>query len=191
MVDLSKASEAKEFFKAVIDKLSGSNITGVYTSECGIGIYSGGRSYICDEAVYIGFENALYLIIEYYFIDGLYAELRPLDDKEKNYVENALPSDLFNRSDKLFDDVNETSKLEYGELSSVELANVIGDYSKWIDGNIEYIKPSEETFSEITFKMSNGKSFTLSPSEAEQDGYINLWSNEAEIRISWEKEDVM
>ena len=109
------------------------------------------------------------------------------NEDEKKYVEN----DLFNRSDKLLDDVAETSLLEYGELSTVELANVIGDYSKWIDGNIEYIKPSEETFSEITFKMSNGKSFTLSPSDAEQDGYINLWSNEAEIRISWEKEDVM
>ena len=187
MVDLSKASEAKEFFKTVIDKLSGSNITGVYTNKCGIWRYCGGRVYISDEPVYICFDNGLYLIIEYYFIDGFYAELRPLHEDEKKYVEN----DLFNRSDKLLDDVAETSLLEYGELSTVELANVIGDYSKWIDGNIEYIKPSEETFSEITFKMSNGKSFTLSPSDAEQDGYINLWSNEAEIRISWEKEDVM
>ena len=56
---------------------------------------------------------------------------------------------------------------------------MVAEYEKWIDGGINFVKPTNETFDEIKIEMNNGKSFVICPAPASDDGYIQVWSEDS------------
>ena len=116
-----------------------------------------------------------------------------MTDEEKTYLENRPIKDFFNCSVDIHGWVNndngksvggdvestEIIALEYDSISSIELRSVTKEYLKWIDGDIDYVSPSNETFDQIKFVMSNGNTFVVCADDADADGYVMVWSTEA------------
>jgi predicted nucleotidyltransferase len=50
---------------------------------------------------------------------------------------------------------------------------------KWIDGDIDYVILTEDTFDEIKFTMTNDNTFIIRADEACVDGYVMAWSTDA------------
>ena len=192
MIELSNASEAKLYFEKIIKEMNGIKISSVFSLCPSFNNNIGYRRYREDTPVYIIFENGKCLIIEYRFIDSLCVELRSLNEEENELFEKALIKDFFNCTVDLHRYNNgenseatyikyatATISLEYDTLSSVELCPVTKDYEKWINGNIDYVAPTPQTFDEIKFKMSNGNTFILCADNAIFDGYVSVWSLDA------------
>ena len=192
MVEFSKASEAKKFFDDLLIKVDGMQIKSICSFCPSFNSHAGYRIYSDCSPIYIEFENGQYLIIEYPFIDSLRVEFRMLDAKEIADNQDPAIKDYFNCSVDIYNsrygevgDINRTEviSLEYDALERVEIFPVKNKYYKWINKNIEHVMPTNETFREIKFIMTNGNSFSICGDSAWADGYILAWSTDAKESI--------
>ena len=193
VIKLSKMSEAKTFFEDLIKNVAGAKIKSISSSNPFFNSHRGYRKYEDKDSVYIVFENGQCLIIDYLFVDSLCVNFHPLTDEEKTDLENRSIKDFFNCSvdihgwvkndngESVVGDVERTEiiALEYDSISSIELRSVTKEYLKWIDDDIDYVSPSNETFDQIKFVMSNGNTFVVCADDADADGYVVVWSTEA------------
>ena len=184
MTDFSKKSEAKKYFDSILENLQQLKITAISTiCPMSWNHHRGYRTYSTDTELYILFENEYCLVIRYRFIDALNVEFRKLTSLEKNHYK-IQKKDCFNtindicdfRTGKVYQ--KENCNLEYGSITGVSFRSVTKVYSKWIDGDIDFVSPTAETYDEIKFTMSNGKSFVICPDSAEADGYTLFWSED-------------
>ena len=172
MTDFSKKSEAKKYFDSILESLQQSEVTAICTlSPMSWNHHRGYRTYSTDTEIYILFKNEYCLVITYRFIDALNIEFRKLTALEENHYK-LRERDCFNTS-KVYQ--TENCNLEYGSIVDVLFRSVTKEYSKWIDNDVDFVSPTEETFDEIKFTMSNGKSFVICPDSAEADGYTLFW----------------
>ncbi len=185
MTDFSKKSEAMKYFDSILENLKQLKITAISTfCPMSWNHQSGYRIYSTDTNVYILFENESCLVIAYPFIDALDVEFRKITSLEKNHYK-LQEKDCFNTIDDISDLYTgkvyqmENCNLEYGSITSVSFRPVTKKYSKWIDGDTAFVSPTAETYDEIKFSMSNGKSFVICPDDAEADGYTLFWSEDA------------
>ena len=180
MLELSKRSEAEVFFKDVVNKTKSIKIKSV-SSHCNI--YHSRtkyRVYQSDTPIYILFDDGHCLLIDYRFIDALGVDFKMITKKEIDELELAR-NDLFN-----YDYSNDdSSSLEYGSVMTIEIRTKNEKYSKWIGGDVELVSPNYETFDEIKFIMNNGNTFFISPADAEDDGYVMVWSTDAKEYTKW------
>ena len=197
MIELSKASEARLYFDAIIKEMQGIKIIAVFSSCPSFSHLAKFRRYLDDAPIYILFEDGRCLIIDYRFVDALCVERRTLNEKEKAVLEELPIKDYFNCSVDIHGwvanaegtpvvgdtDRTETISLKYADLTTVEFRRVTEEYSKWIDGDLDYAKPTEETFDEMKFIMSNGNTFTICADDAMSDGYVRAWSVNAQEAI--------
>ena len=79
-----------------------------------------------------------------------------------------------------------SERFNVGSIEKVTLRSVIGEYTTWVDNDFDFFEATEETFDEIEFTMSNGKSFIICADEAESDGYV-LIRSESTIETLIEK----
>lgn len=97
--------------------------------------------------------------------------------------------DCFNTSNDMYDFRSnriyetQTCNLEYDSIENVSLRSVTDDYSKWSGDSLDFVSPTEETFDEIKFVMSNGKSFVICADDAEVDGYVKFWSEDTKEEV--------
>ena len=193
MVELSKASPAKNYFDDIVKQVSGVKIRSISSLSPSYHSHLGYRKYSDRNPVYIVFENGQCLIIDYLYVDALRVDFHPLTDKEKIDLENRFIKDCFNCSLDIHGWVkNDNGKhalgdivrteiivLEYDSISAIELRPVTKEYLKWIDGDIGYVSPSDETFDQIKFILSNGNTFVVCADDADANGYVMVWSTEA------------
>ena len=192
MTELSKASEAKKFFDDLIIKMYGIKIKRICSFCPSFNSHAGYRIYSDCSPIFIEFENEQYLIIEYPFIDSLRVEFQSMDAKEISDNQDQMIKDYFNCTVDIYNSRNgevgdisrtEIISFEYDAVSAIDLRPVKGEYSKWIDGDIDYVPPSEETFDEIKFTMRNGNTFVICADDAYVDGYVMAWSTDAKESI--------
>ena len=152
--------------------------------------HRGYRTYSTDTEVYILLENEFCLVIDYRFIDALDIQFRKLTSLEEDAYCKLREKDFFNtvndihdfRTNKIYR--TETCNLEYSSIVDVSLRSVTNDYSKWLEDGIDFVAPTDETFDEIKFTMSNGKSFIICADDAEVDGYTLFWSENTDEAIT-------
>ncbi len=192
VLEFQKASDAKAYFDNVIREMSGIKIKYIFSNCASFNHYAGYRVYSDCSPITIVFENEQCLILDYPFIDALRMELRPISAEELARLQDPLTEDYFNCSVDIYNsaggvigDIYETAiiSLEYDTLVDVELRPVNKEYEKWIGRRIDYVLPTEETFSAITFIMGNGNTFTICAESATCDGYISAWSADAKETI--------
>ncbi len=180
MTDFSKKSETKEYFNSIMDDLKQSKVKSIF-SFCSLSWCNRGcRIYDTDESIYILLQNDYCLVVDYPFIDALDVQFRKLTETEYDEYSQMHEKDFFHTVNKIEDCRTETCNLEYGSIIDVSLRAVTDDYDKWVNDDIEFVSPTEETFDEIRFIMSNGKSFVICPDEAIADGYALLWSEDTD-----------
>jgi len=185
MTDFSKKSEMIKYFDSIMGDLTLSKIKAVFSiAPLSWNSNKGYRIYSTDSEIFILFENEFCLIINYFFIDDLNIQFRKLTSLEKDEYNKLRTKDFFNtendihdyRTDTVYQ--TETCNLEYGNIAEVSLRSVTEDYSKWLGNDIDFVSPTDETFDEIKFTMSNGKSFIVCPDDAIADGYALFWSDD-------------
>ncbi len=196
MTDFSKKSQTVKYFDSIMDELRASKVKAIFSLSAPFwNQHRGFRSYSTDTEVYVMLENGLCLIITYYFVDALDIEFRRLTAEEETEYGKMLIKDFFNSVDDIYDFYAnkikrvETCALGYDYISSISLRSVTDKYNKWIDNDVDYVSPTEETFDEIKFIMSNGKSFVICADDAEVDGYALVWSEDTEETITEISED--
>ena len=187
---LSKKSKATEHFNSIIDLQQHSKIKAIFAlASPSWNHHRGFRTYSTDEEIYVLFENDWCLIINYRFIDFLNVEFRKMTKAEINNYEELLMKDCFNTSNDMYDFRSnriyetQTCNLEYDSIKNVSLRSVTDDYSKWSGGSLDFVSPTEETFDEIKFVMSNGKSFVICADDAYVDGYAMFWSEDTKEEV--------
>lgn len=183
---LSKKSEATAYFDSILSELQKIRIKAVFTLASPFWSNKRGhRSYMDDTEIYVQLENDFCLVISYRFIDFLEVEYRKLTESEFYKYQELMIKDCFNtvndiqnsRTGKIYE--TQICELEYGRIEEISLRSVTRDYLKWIDGDLDFVEPTEETFDEIKFTMSNGKSFVICADEAVTDGYVMFWSEDS------------
>ncbi len=185
MIDFSKKSETIAYFNSIISELKESKIKTIFSlSDPHWSSHKGYPIYNSETEFYILLENGKCLVIDYLFIDLLNVQFRKLTKQEMDEYETLLTKDCFNRISNLYDYNYKIKRVdsctfEYGCITSINLRSVTKKYNKWINGQIDYVLPTEETFSVIDFTMSNGNSFAICADDAEVDGYVLLWSEDA------------
>ena len=198
LMELSKASEAKAYFNDLIENRRGIRIKFIFSANPFFSNSDGVRIYNDDTEVYVVFEDDQCLIVDYRFIDGLRVDFRLMNEEEKKLFNQQLIQDYFNSSIDIHAwvknedgemvvggvDRTETIALDYDILVAIELRAVKEEYSKWIDGSLDFVSPTEETFDQIKFIMSNGNTFTICAANAEEDGYVLTWSEDAKQKTS-------
>ena len=194
---MSKASEAKRFLEEIIKKMRNIKIKTVFSAGPFFSSNKGYRRYEDDTPIYIVFENDECLIIDYRFIDALYMDFRSLNSEENALLEKTMIKDFFNCTVDIHRwakndngesvagavDHTEIISLEYDAISNIDLRPVREEYEKWIDGDIDYVTPTKDTFDEIKFTMSNGNTFIICADDAYVDGYVMAWSTDAKESI--------
>ena len=187
MTDFSKKSETIKYFNSIMQDLQQSKIKAIFSiAPMSWNHHRGYRTYSTDTEVYILLENEFCLVIDYRFIDALDIQFRKLTSLEEDAYCKLREKDFFNtvndihdfRTNKIYR--TETCNLEYSSIADVSLRSVTNDYSKWLEDGIDFVAPTDETFDEIKFTMSNGKSFIICADDAEVDGYVMVWSTDAE-----------
>ncbi len=180
-------SKAKEYLEKIIASVKGNKIQSIFSfSSPSWNRNNGYRTYMADDDIYILFENEMCLIISYLFIDALAMDFRKMTEQEKTDYEILLIKDYFNGAQDITDfktntiKSTESVKLDYSNIDSIFIRSVTDEYSKWIENDIDFVKPNAETFDQITFIMSNGNSFTVCADDAEADGYVRVWSESAD-----------
>ena len=190
-MDFSKKSQTVKYFDSIMDDLRQSKIKAIFSmSSMSWNHHSGYRTYDTDTEIYILLENEYCLVIDYLFIDALDVQFRKMTSLEEDEYCKLREKDFFNtvndihdfRTNKVYR--TETCNLEYGNIVDVSLRAVTKDYSKWLEYGIDFVQPTDETFDEITFTMSNGKCFVICAANAEIDGYALLWSEDTDETIT-------
>lgn len=201
MTDFSKKSETKKYFDSILNDLKQSKIKSIFSlSSPHFGHSRKTRTYSTDTEIYVLLENNYCLIIDYRFIDELEVQFRELTSEEKEQYctrceQGSIDEDFFNtvtNSAHLpFVSIDEKTafNLDYGHIIDISLSPVKNEYSKWFKEGLDYAFPTEETFDEIKFTMSNGKSFVICADDAEVDGYTLFWSEDAIESIIETRED--
>ena len=191
MTDFAKKSYVNEFFESIISELQKSKVKAIFSFSSPSWNYNRGfRTYSTDTEVYILLENDWCLVIDYRFIDALDVKFRKLTALEKEEYNRLLVKDWFNtinnihnwRINKIYR--TESCKLEYGKIESISLRSVTKEYNKWLDKNVDLVFPTEETFDQIKFTMSNDKSFIICADDAEVDGYTLMWSEDTNEMVT-------
>ena len=185
--DFSKATNVKKYFAELLIELANVKVKGIYSR---LPFFST-NPYICktDAPIYILLENGKCIVIDYCFIDGLDIEYREMTVEELELYRKAATADHFNCELKVHNartmQITEIVKvsLSYGKIIDVRVKPVNDEYSKWVDGDLIFVKPSAETFNEIVFIMDNEASFTICADDAEMDGYSLFWSDNATVEI--------
>ena len=187
MTDFSKKSEAEKYFNSIQDDLKKSNIKGIFSFDILSWTHPRDcRVYSTHTEIYILFENGYCLVIDYRYIDALDVQFRKLTSLERDKYFSLREKDFFHMVNDISDSrtgriyQTETCNLEYGNIIDVSLRSVTKDYSKWLEDGIDFVSPTEETFDEVEFTMSNGKSFIICADDAEVDGYALLWSEDTD-----------
>ena len=190
-MDFSKKSCVEEYFHILQNEISRIRIKSIFSmSSMSWNHHREYRTYDTDEEIYILFENEYCLVIDYRFIDELNIQYRKLNFQEQKEFDELYVKDWFNTTNEICDYCTgeavrmETCKLEYGSIEGISLRPVTEEYDKWVDQDIDLVMPDEDTFDEIRFSMSNGKSFTICAGDAEIDGYTFVWSEDAEETIA-------
>lgn len=191
MTDFSKKSETEKYFNSIQGDLKQSKIKGIFSLASGCWDHHRGyRTYLLDTEIYILLENDDCLVIDYCFIDALDVQFRKLTAIEADEYSSLQDKDFFHTVNDLHDFRTgkvcriESCNLDYGSIIDVSLRSVTRDYNKWLNGGIYLVSPTAETFDEIKFTMSNGKSFVICAADAEIDGYIHLWSEDTDETIT-------
>ncbi len=191
MTDFSKKSQTIKFFNSIMGDLQQSKIKAIFSiAPMSWNHYRDYRTYSTDTEIYILLENNQCLVIYYRFIDALDVHFRKLTPQEKDKYCKLREKDFFNTINNLYDHrtnkiyQTQTCNLEYGSIEDVSLRSVTKAYSKWLDDGIDFVSPTEETFDEIKFTMSNGKSFVICADDAEVDGYTLFWSEDTDETIT-------
>jgi hypothetical protein len=191
MTDFSKKSETIKYFNSIMQDLQQSKIKAIFSiAPMSWNHHRGYRTYSTDTEVYILLENEFCLVIDYRFIDALDIQFRKLTSLEEDAYCKLREKDFFNtvndihdfRTNKIYR--TETCNLEYSSIADVSLCSVTNDYSKWLEDGIDFVAPTDETFDEIKFTMSNGKSFIICADDAEVDGYTLFWSENTDEAIT-------
>ena len=191
MTDFSKKSETIKYFNSIMLDLQQSKIKAIFSiAPMSWNHHRGYRTYSTDTEVYILLENEFCLVIDYRFIDALDIQFRKLTSLEEDAYCKLREKDFFNtvndihdfRTNKIYR--TETCNLEYSSIADVSLRSVTNDYSKWLEDGIDFVAPTDETFDEIKFTMSNGKSFIICADDAEVDGYTLFWSENTDEAIT-------
>jgi hypothetical protein len=191
MTDFSKKSETIKYFNSIMQDLQQSKIKAIFSiAPMSWNHHRGYRTYSTDTEVYILLENEFCLVIDYRFIDALDIQFRKLTSLEEDAYCKLREKDFFNtvndihdfRTNKIYR--TETCNLEYSSIADVSLRSVTNDYSKWLEDGIDFVAPTDETFDEIKFTMSNGKSFIICADDAEVDGYTLFWSENTDEAIT-------
>lgn len=188
MTSFSKRSQAEAFFAERINELRQAKVKAIFCdyppsyNHC-----NSYRVYESESNLYILLENGKCLVIHYHFIDDLSVDYRLLTQEELANHKASVCKDCFHATDYVYCDRTlckiartDTVSLDYGCITDISLSPITGEYDAWINGQIERVKPTEETFCEILFTMDNGKSFTVCPNDAWSDGYVLFWSEDAE-----------
>lgn len=197
-MNLSRMSEAKVYFNSLIENRKGVKIKSVFSANPSFFNSDGVRIYRDEAEVYIIFEDDQCLIMDYRFIDALCVDFRSIDEEKKLFNQQII-KDYFNSSIDIHTwvknedgetvvggvDRTETIALGYDTLVAIELRAVKEEYSKWIDGSLGFASPTEETFDQIKFVMSNGNTFTICAADAEEDGYALTWSEDAKQKTNY------
>ncbi|MBQ9760589.1 MAG: hypothetical protein IJW16_04510 [Clostridia bacterium] len=187
MKELPRATDAKAYFEDIVNKMRNVKVKSVWSLSPIIGVRG---FYMEDGFLYVSFENEQCLIIDYLFVDNLTVDLRSINEEERRRLDSLELRDYFNSSIKIYkgDKSEEFTvrkvEMEYAELDSIEIHRVTEEYSKWVDGDLEYVEPTDETFDSLKFVMRNGNSFTVCADDAMVDGYVNVWSDEAKITVT-------
>ena len=191
MTDFSKKSETIKYFNSIMQDLQQSKIKAIFSiAPMSWNHHRGYRTYSADTEVYILLENEFCLVIDYRFIDALDIQFRKLTSLEGDAYCKLRENDFFNTVNDIHDYrtngvyQTETCNLEYGSIVAVSLRSVTNDYSKWLEDGIDFVAPTDETFDEIKFTMSNGKSFIICADDAEVDGYTLFWSENTDEAIT-------
>ena len=191
MTDFSKKSETIKYFNSIMQDLQQSKIKAIFSiAPMSWNHHRGYRTYSTDTEVYILLENEFCLVIDYRFIDALDIQFRKLTSLEEDAYCKLREKDFFNtvndihdfRTNKIYR--TETCNLEYSSIADVSLRSVTNEYSKWLEDGIDFVAPTDETFDEIKFTMSNGKSFIICADDAEVDGYTLFWSENTDEAIT-------
>ena len=184
MYDFSKRSETQKYISEILEAVKGAKIIGI-TSEAWISKYPILFTYTQDKPIFIKFDNGKCLIVTYLEIDRLKIEYREMSEEEIDYYGHFF-NDCFNRVSKVYSSAEskevesvQSSSLEYGSLTSIELTPVVGKYWSWVKNHLIEVDSTEETFGRMTFYMDNGKKFIIEPEDAQDDGYSDLWSPDA------------
>ena len=161
MIDFSKKSHTEKYFSSLKREFITSKIKSVFSfsspmwnNNCGF------RRYSDNTEIYVLFENEMCLIIDYRFVDFLNVEYRKLAQEEKDLYEGLMIKDFFNTRNDIYSHREkriyqvQICELEYGYIENVCLRSVTDAYSKWIDDDLDYVEPTEETFDEIKIIMS-------------------------------------
>lgn len=171
MCFISEKSHAEKYFYDVLNKLGQKRVKAVFSLCTFIRSHSNGAVvFKTDGDVYILFENDMCLILDYLIIDRLEVRLRELSKEEKTAYQKNGCVDLFN--------ISGCTALEYGYLKQIEPIGFTGQYSKWVDGELEYTDSTSENFNDIRFVMDNGNSFVISAEDGDGDGYTAVSSRD-------------
>ena len=191
MTDFYKKSETIKYFNSIMQDLQQSKIKAIFSiAPMSWNHHRGYRTYNTDTEVYILLENEFCLVIDYRFIDALDIQFRKLTSLEEDAYCKLREKDFFNTVNDIHDSRTnkiyrtETCNLEYSSIADVSLRSVTNDYSKWLEDGIDFVAPTDETFDEIKFTMSNGKSFIICADDAEVDGYTLFWSENTDEVIT-------
>ena len=191
MTDFYKKSETIKYFNSIMQDLQQSKIKAIFSiAPMSWNHHRGYRTYSTDTEIYILLENEFCLVIDYRFIDALDIQFRKLTSLEEDAYCKLREKDFFNtvndihdfRTNKIYR--TETCNLEYSSIADVSLRSVTNEYSKWLEDGIDFVAPTDETFDEIKFTMSNGKSFIICADDAEVDGYTLFWSENTDEAIT-------
>lgn len=181
---LAGRTKAQNFFDMVLEDVKDCTIEHVFC-EANFGI-DARRPYYTDYTLYILFCNKKCMVVDYYFVGELHAEYRTLSREELSYC---IDEDLFNNSYDIYGQhglYNQEISLKYAPLEKVELHPLYYEYNAWENGDL-IVKPARnDMFHAITFHMGNGKSFSVCPMDAVEDGYTEIWSEDAIMKIDGE-----
>ncbi|MCQ2602932.1 MAG: hypothetical protein MJ193_03270 [Clostridia bacterium] len=186
----SNAKDVIDYFENALIKVKDNKVKAVF-SYCPFSFEDEGTmKYICDTLVYVVFDNNKCFVFDYYFIDELTVELRDLTEQEIEECKNLdFVKDFFNNESKVYADNSmesvlsvEKIALQYDVIDSVEVSIITEPYAKWVDDEIKTdVKPDGRSFDKLTFRMKNGKSFSICPDNPESDGYVLVWSDDAVV----------
>lgn len=190
MYDFSRRTDTKRYLDSVIQTMRNIRVRSVFSFDpISWSNRENRRVYDSGRAIYILFENDVCLCMSYPYIDCLQIELRHLTDTERQDYENASIKDYFNGSQDIYNGAtgeiveSESIHLAYADIVDVSIRPVTDEYERWVDGDLTFFSPNEETFDQITFFMANGKSFTICGGDVIMGGLALVWSEEAECRI--------
>ena len=175
--DLSKRSQATQYFSELLQELNGAKVAGVYARANGFSFVPRYRFVLQHTPLFIAFDNGKSLVLEFSYVDELRAEYRAMTVAEQVERESDWLTDYFNfeiESECDFHSVH----LAYDSLSLIRVNSLHDGYSKsTADGAVDWVEATDESFDTIEFVMQNGKSFSICADFSIAD----VWVDGAEV----------